>query len=126
GVGGPNPAIPFNPVSATGAGQAGMEGPGGVPPRFANDDQDAAAEAATEQTRTALRRPLPEVNFQQVALSDAIAFLQDVSALDIYVDWKAAEAAGITRDVQITLRLKNVPGVEVLRLTLREASPELR
>src|SRR5207248_10854486 len=44
--GGPNPAITFNPVSAPGAGQAGMEGPGGVPPRFANHEQDAAAEAA--------------------------------------------------------------------------------
>jgi len=103
-----------------------MEGPGGNPPRFANVEHDKGAEEANEQTKTALRRYLPEVNFQQVALSDAIAFLQDVTGLNIYVDWKAAENAGIARDVQISLRLKNVQAAEVFRLILREASPELR
>jgi hypothetical protein len=68
---------------------------------------------------------LPDVKFEQVTLKDAIDFLRDVTELNIYVDWKAGENAGITRDVPVSLRLRNVPAGEVLRLLLREAAPEM-
>jgi hypothetical protein len=94
--------------------------------RFANGEQDKNAEAANEKTRTALRKTLPEVKFENVVLADAIAFIRDVTELNIYVDWKAAEAAGIARDMPISLRLRGVPAGEVLRLMLRETSPDMR
>jgi len=121
----PGNTEPANPA-VFGGGGPGVAGPGIIPPRFANVDHDKTAEAATEQTKTALRAAMPAVDFQQVALADAIAFIQDVTKLNIYVDWKAAEGSGIARDVPITLRLRNVPAGEVLRLALREASPEMR
>ena len=96
-----------------------------APPRFANVHEDTTTEAANEKTRTALRRNVPDVKFEQVALGDALEFLRDVTELNIYVDWKTAEAAGIGKDTPIALRLKNVPAGEVLRLVLRQASVEL-
>jgi len=74
----------------------------------------------------ALSKRVPEVKFENVTLGDVIAFLQDLTGLNYYVDWKAAETVGIQRDVPITLRLKDVPAGEILRLVLREASPEMR
>ncbi|HEV8378470.1 MAG TPA: M56 family metallopeptidase [Tepidisphaeraceae bacterium] len=125
GVGGAGDAgVAAQPNPNGGGGQPW--GQGGAIPRFANVEHDKTAEAANEQTRAALRRPMPEVNFQQVALADAIAFIQDVTALNIYVDWKAAEGFNVAKDMPITLKLRNVPAGEVLRLVLREASPEMR
>jgi beta-lactamase regulating signal transducer with metallopeptidase domain len=113
-----------NPYGAPGAQAPAMaEGPA---PRFADVAQDKNAEAVNEKTRATLRKPLPEVKFDSVALGDAIAFLRDVTQLNIYVDWKMTEASGIARDVPISIHLRNVPAGEVLRLALREASPEMR
>jgi hypothetical protein len=98
----------------------------GANPRFANVEHDKNTEAANEKTRTALRRPLPEVKFDNVTLRDGIDFIRDVTELNLYVDWKAAEAMGIPPDLSISLRLRNVPAAEVLRLLLREASPDMR
>jgi len=123
GVGGPN-----NPAAAQQGGPFGAEGapaPQGPAPRFADVQQDRTAEAANEKTRAALRKVVSDVKFEQVAIGDAIDYLRDVTQLNIYVDWKATEGTGIPRDAQISLRLKNVPAGEVLRLALRETSPEL-
>ena len=68
----------------------------------------------------------PEVKFDNVALKDALAFIGDVTELNIHVDWRTLEGAGIGQDTAIGLRLGNVPAGEVLRLMLREVSPELR
>ncbi|HEV8293456.1 MAG TPA: M56 family metallopeptidase, partial [Tepidisphaeraceae bacterium] len=137
-VGQQRTAAPRRPREGTGNDPAVFAQPGpygGIPqqpaqpganPRFANIEQDKSTETANEKTKAALRRPLPEVKFENVTLKDAIDFIRDVTELNIYMDWKAAEAAGIAPDLAITLRLRNVPGSEVLRLMLREASPDLR
>src|SRR5439155_14092756 len=48
-------------------------------------------------------------------------FLRDVSGANIHVDWKTLEAAGVTKDTQINLRLKGVTLARVLDLVLKEA-----
>jgi beta-lactamase regulating signal transducer with metallopeptidase domain len=118
----PQPA----PGISGGAGLGGEAAPGILIPRFANDERDAAGDAASAETRRSLSRKVPEVKFDQVPLPDVIAFIQDLTGLNVYVDWKAMEAAGIDRNVAVTLRLKDVAASEVLRLVLREASPFLR
>ncbi len=74
------------------------------------------------QVRAALDRTLPGVNFISVSVKDAIDFLRDVSAANIHVNWKALEAAGVTPDTTINLRLRQVSLRKVLTLILREAS----
>src|SRR6266550_4175225 len=82
----------------------------------------AAKSAANAQTRAQLDRVLPAVNFANVTLKDAIDFLRDVSGSNIHVNWKAIEAAGITQDTAINIKLRQVSLRKVLGLLLSEAS----
>ena len=67
-------------------------------------------EAAIEKS---LDKTLPEVKFDQVALSDVMDFFREQSGANLIVNWKALEAAGIDRSAEVSIRLKNV--------TLRQA-----
>jgi hypothetical protein len=82
----------------------------------------AARTAANAQTRAQLDRVLPAVNFTNVTLKDAIEFLRDVSGSNMHVNWKAIEAAGITQDTPINIKLRQVSLRKVLALLLSEAS----
>src|SRR5438067_11431927 len=82
----------------------------------------AAKSAANAQTRAQLDRVLPAVNFSNVTLKDAIDFLRDVSGSNIHVNWKAIEAAGITQDTAINIKLRQVSLRKVLALLRSEAS----
>ena len=73
-----------------------------------------------------LEREMPEVNFDSVALSDVIDFLRDVTASNIAVDWRGFEAAGIDRNVPVSMKLKSVPFKDVLKILLKDLSPEVR
>jgi general secretion pathway protein D len=55
-----------------------------------------------------LDRQLPEVNFNGQGLADVMDFLRDVSGSNIFVNWRALEAAGINKDAPVTARLRNV------------------
>jgi hypothetical protein len=69
----------------------------------------------------ALGNKMPEVKLEGVGFSDAVDFLRDVSGANIHVDWRALEAAGISKDTQVTLHLKDVPLRRVLTLLLADA-----
>lgn len=71
----------------------------------------------------ALNRVLPEVRFEGVPLGDAIEFLRDVSGANLHVNWRALEAAAVSKDTAITLRLRRVPMRKVLKTMLNEAAP---
>lgn len=79
---------------------------------------DEKANVATEKI---LKQVMPEVRFEAVGLSDVIDFLRDASGLNIFVDWKAMADAGVDQNVAVTMRLKNVPVREALRLAIRNA-----
>lgn len=65
-----------------------------------------------------LDRKLPEVRLENMGLADAIDFIRNVSQADIYVDWKALEAAGIDKSKMINLQLYNVKVAKALTLVL--------
>jgi hypothetical protein len=75
-----------------------------------------------KQTAEALERALPEINFNSIATGDALEFLKDITKLSIEVNWDALEKAGIKRDTPVTLRIRNLPVNEALRLLLDEIS----
>jgi hypothetical protein len=68
-----------------------------------------------------LNRALPEVKFQGTTLRDSFDFLRDVSGANIHVNWRALEAAGVTGDTQVNVRLRDVPLRKVLNTLLDEA-----
>ncbi|MBC7785825.1 MAG: hypothetical protein H7144_18510 [Burkholderiales bacterium] len=65
-----------------------------------------------------LEKSLPEIRFQDVAFSDVIDFLRDTTQANIFVNWKALEAAGIDRNAPVSTRLRNVKFSKVLRTIL--------
>jgi hypothetical protein len=72
---------------------------------------------------SALNRTLPEVKFQGSSLKDCVDFLRDVSGANIHVNWRALEAAGITGDTPVNMRLREVSLRKILTTLLNEAGP---
>ena len=80
---------------------------------------------ANRGPRAALQRPLPEIRFNAVALTDVIDFLADASGANFAVDWKQLDAAHVAKDAPITLKLApNVPLRRVLNLVLKQAATD--
>src|SRR5258706_11387111 len=80
----------------------------------ASGSQQAAANAS-------LNRLLPEVKFQGSTLKDCFEFLRDVSGANIHVNWRALEAAGVTGDTPVNVRLREVSLRKVLTVLLNES-----
>lgn len=75
-------------------------------------------EPAAQQTDEMLNRQMPEINFNQIAVRDAIEFIHDVAQLQIEVNWDALEKAGIKNTSPTTIRVKNLSLRRTLRLLL--------
>jgi len=73
--------------------------------------------------RQALNQRMPEVKFQGQSLRDCMDFIRDVSGANIHVNWRALEAAGVTGDTPVYVRLRDVPLRKVLNVLLSEAAP---
>src|SRR5688500_11446754 len=83
--------------------------------------EDAAGRDANARSSRGLSRTLP-VNFAEVPLTEALAFVADATNVDIIADWKSLEAAGIVRDAPVSLTLKQgAPAEQVLTWLLRAA-----
>lgn len=67
-----------------------------------------------------LRKVVPEVQFDEVPFGEVVGFLRDFAKLNITVNWRALEAAGIDRQAPVTLSLRDVPFEQVLRQILRD------
>src|SRR5436190_17297133 len=78
--------------------------------------------AAARTSAASLNRTLPEVKFDGVALVDAVDFLRDITDANIVVNWKALEAAGVTRETLVNIKLRGVTLRKALTLILAEAS----
>jgi hypothetical protein len=76
---------------------------------------------AAPSARAALERRLPEVKFQGQTLRDCFDFIRDVSGANIHVNWRALEAAGVTSDTPVNVRLREVPLRKVLNVLLSES-----
>ncbi|MDB5328229.1 MAG: hypothetical protein JWM57_3798 [Phycisphaerales bacterium] len=74
--------------------------------------------AADEAVNALLDKSLPEIRFEAVSLSDVIDFLRDTTQANIFVNWKALEAAGIDRNAPVSTRLRNVKLSKVLKTVL--------
>ena len=80
--------------------------------------------AGPMNVEAALDAMMPEVNFASTALPDVFAFLADRTQANIVVNWKALEASGVTRDVAVDLKLKNVRFSKVIELVLSQVGGE--
>ena len=79
------------------------------------------AASANAAARRQMNMVLPEVKLSGVALADALEFLRDVSGMNLNVNWKALEQAGVTREVPVNVRLRSVSLRKALTMVLAEA-----
>ena len=86
------------------------EGPSVEQPREAKGDpaDPKRRQQADQAVQAQLGRRLPEINFADVAFTDVVDFLRDVTNANIFVNWRALEAAGIDRNAKVSVRLKDV------------------
>lgn len=77
-------------------------------------------EVLAKQTVEALDRLMPEINFNQIAASDAIEFVKDITQLSIEVNWDALNEAGIKKATPVTIRIRNLPLHRALRMLLED------
>jgi hypothetical protein len=61
-----------------------------------------------------------ELEFVETALGDAIAFLKDRHGIEIQLDLRALEAAGLASDTPVTANLRGITLRSALRLLLRQ------
>jgi hypothetical protein len=91
-------------------------------PVYAATTQPAAVPAAVAPATSSDHTMPAEVKFTASSLSDVISFLADASGANFSVDWKALEAANVTKDTPITLHMTTaVPLRKVLQLVLQQA-----
>jgi hypothetical protein len=69
-----------------------------------------------------IARKLPVVQFDEVALSDVMDFMHDISGCNLVVDWDALKVRGINRDTPISGTLKDVTFRQALRIVLDNAA----
>jgi beta-lactamase regulating signal transducer with metallopeptidase domain len=72
-----------------------------------------------EATKAMMTRKVPELKLDSVPFADVVDALRDLTSSNIFVNWRALEAAGIDRNVPVTLRLRDVAFKDVLSLVLR-------
>src|SRR5207249_2105153 len=94
------PAPAPKPATATGERDAPLKG--------VNVAEEKAKSEDNAATLAQLDRKLPEVKFDAVAFSDSIDWMRDVTGANIFVNWRALEAAGIDKNTPVSARLRDV------------------
>jgi hypothetical protein len=103
---------PANPMRADVQAAAVVQtgpGPTGQPAR----DNSPALDAA-------LRKVIPEVNFEDVPFEQVMAYLAELNDMNVVVRWSELEEQGTARDRPVSLRLRNVSTARVLDIVLDE------
>ena len=97
---------------------------GPMPPPMPDTHPDAPLPAAVSEkvTEERLATNLPLVRYTDVQLGDALDHLSKAGGIAIEADWPKLEKIGLTRDSQVSTRLRNVRCSKVLRTVLDSAS----
>lgn len=80
---------------------------------------------AQTPAKSALQKRLPELSLKDVALEEALAFFQNATQANWFINWHAIESAGVLRDTPVTVKLRFVPVHVALRTVLESAAPGL-
>lgn len=80
-----------------------------------------AGEALDEVIYKALSKVIPEVQFQEVPLTEVFAWMQQTLNVNVHVQWQALQDVGLDRDRPISVAVKNLTVERVLQLVLSEA-----
>jgi hypothetical protein len=68
----------------------------------------------------ALTRKLPELRFTQIPLGDAIDQVRESTGANIHVNWRALELLNVTREMPVSMNLRDVTARRALKALLDE------
>ena len=83
-------------------------------------DPSPAPELTTKQL---LNSRVSIIDFNQIALADALEYLRDTTGMNIFVNWAALESIGVDQSTPITVKLRQIGVRKLLDLMLNSASP---
>ena len=87
-------------------------------------EEERGLKEADRTVQAQLDKPLPEVKLENAQLGDVMDFLRDISGANIFVNWKALEAATVDRTATVNVRLKDVKFSKVLQTVLDSVSTD--
>jgi hypothetical protein len=93
------------------------------PVRASIDGGSGRANLPTTQpdpARVRLERTLERVSAQATPLEKVMQMLRDQTGVNLFVNWRALEAAGINREAPVTLDLHGVSAAVALRMALKD------
>jgi Flp pilus assembly secretin CpaC len=104
-----------------------MEYPEDWPSLSANRMRNGASgwqeSSANRQAMAAMQKAV-SVNFNNNQLDQVFSYMNEVSGVDFYPDWKALEAAGIRPEDTVSLQLDNVPAEVALKRVIEQLGDE--
>lgn len=74
-----------------------------------------------QATLPQLELKIPEITFQDVPFEQVMEYIADYSKMNVVVRWEAVIAAGVSRDKNISLKVKNIKLSQVLWMVMNEA-----
>ncbi len=86
--------------------------------------QQAGESEANRRVLEKLNQPIP-VNFENNPFNTVVEYLRNVTGVNIFVNWRALEGAGIEMGAPVNLNLANVPAQRAIRLILDQVGGDL-
>jgi hypothetical protein len=79
------------------------------------------AEALDARARETLKRLLPAFDAESMSFDNVINYMRDAGQANIFVNWRALDAAGVDRNAPVKLHLSTLPLSEALEKLLSQA-----
>jgi hypothetical protein len=79
-----------------------------------------------DEARAKLGRRLERVDVEGMRLDKFLAYVGEVTGVNLFVNWRALEAAGVNVDTPLTMDLRDVPASVALEHALRSAGDPVR
>jgi hypothetical protein len=107
-------------IAAAPALPATQPAPYQIPPARYPAPPQAAKKVGEVTPGLALTRKLPELKFTQIPLGDAIDHVREATGANIHVNWRALELLNVTREMPVSLSLRDVTARRALKALLDE------
>lgn len=85
---------------------------------------ESPSDAAPWSLRERIRSVMKPVEVENRPLRQAVQWWSDTTGVPIVVDWDAVERQNVNLEQTVTLKLPEAPVLQVLRMILREGSPD--
>lgn len=86
-------------------------------------EKQAADSPVNRATRDKLEEPMKEISAENQSFEKVINFIRDNAGINIFINWNELQGAGVDRNTQVSINLRDVPIRKALTTILSEVSP---